>query len=79
MKNHCRENHWRACAGTAPFANGRVMGVGHKKPAGDDLEHAPPRNIRAQLQEYKHTSLVSFVDEAVEIHRRFIALCCYGS
>jgi len=54
MKIHCDENHWRACAGTAPFANGRVMEVGHKTTAGDDRERAHPRKIRAQFHKRNH-------------------------
>jgi hypothetical protein len=39
----------------------------------------PPRKIRHYFQECKHTSLVFLVGEVVEVHRRFIAICCDAS
>jgi hypothetical protein len=47
--------------GIGPFANGNVVGVGREKQVANSLTCVPPRKIRHQFQECKHTSLTFLV------------------
>ncbi len=59
---NCGENDRAPCDGIEPFPNGTEVGVGR----GDGLMHCwvytPPRKIRVQFHEYKHTSLALSVE-----------------
>jgi hypothetical protein len=44
-----------------PSTNCEAVGVSQKRCVGDDRQRTPPRKIRTQFHEHKHTSLV-FLD-----------------
>src|SRR5215216_2075080 len=63
------ESRWTPCAGTESFARARVVGGG--KNVADSPIRTPPRKTRVRIQEHKHTSLISFIDESSRVRGFF--------